>query len=227
MVGSGPREGPAVSWRFGDFELDPATRELRRGGQAVPLAPKALNLLELLLERHPAAVARSEIRDVLWPDTIVADSNLPSLVWDLRQAIGDEPRGLYLRTVRGFGYAFSGEARWDGGHAGATTRPRRAPRLVWGDQAFPLEHGENVLGRGPEAAVLLDAPSVSRSHARIVVDGARSVLEDLRSKNGTWLNGDPVRSARELHDGDEIRLGSVQVLFRSLPHGYSTATVPE
>ena len=216
-----------MSWRFGDFELDPATRELRRGGERVPLAPKALRLLELLLERRPAAVSRQEIRDMLWPDTIVADSNLPSLVWDLRQAIGDEPRGRYLRTVRGFGYAFSGDAEWDGGRIGARGRPRQAPRLVWGDQSFTLEHGNNVVGRGPEAAILLDAPSVSRSHARIVVDGGSAVLEDLRSKNGTWLNGKRVQGVRDLRDGDEIRLGSVQMLFRSLPHGSSTATVPE
>jgi pSer/pThr/pTyr-binding forkhead associated (FHA) protein len=60
-----------------------------------------------------------------------------------------------------------------------------------------------------------------------VVDGGSAVLEDLRSKNGTWLNGDPVRGTHELRDGDEIRLGAVQLLFRSMPHGYSTATVPE
>jgi DNA-binding winged helix-turn-helix (wHTH) protein len=216
-----------VSWRFGKFELDPATRELRRGGQAVPLAPKALQLLELLLERRPTAVSRQEIRDVLWPDTIVADSNLPSLVWDVRQAIDDQPRGRLLRTVRGFGYAFSGEVEDVGAPPSRGGRVRGAPRLVWGDRAFALEPGENVLGRGPEASVLLDAPSVSRRHARILVRGVRSLLEDLRSKNGIWLNGERVRDPRELHDGDELRLGSVQVLYRSLPHGYSTATAPE
>jgi hypothetical protein len=169
-------------------------------------------------------VSRQEIRGTLWPDTIVADSNLPSLVWDVRQAIGDEPRGRSLRTVRRFGYAFSGEAAWVG--AGVASRRSQAPRLVWGDKALALEHGDNVLGRGPEAAVLLDAPSVSRSHARIVVDGARSALEDLQSKNGTLLNGERVRGPRELRDGDEIRLGAVQLLFRTRSVGHTTATVP-
>ena len=99
-----------MSWRFGECELDVATRELTRDGRPVPLTPKALQLLELLLERHPAAVSREEIRDALWPDTVVSESNLASLVWELRSAIGDSPRGRFVRTVRGFGYAFSGDA---------------------------------------------------------------------------------------------------------------------
>ena len=215
-----------MSWRFGDFELDPATRELRRGGQAVPLAPKALSLLELLLKGHPAAVSREEIRDVLWPDTIVAGSNLPSLVWDLRQAIGDEPRGRYLRTVRGFGYAFSGEVEQTGaGRRGPEARD--GPRLVWGEQALLLREGASVVGRDPEGAVFLDAPSVSRRHARIVRQGPRVTLEDLQSKNGTLLNGEPVRDVRDLRDGDEIRLGALQMLFRCRGVSQPTATLPE
>ena len=216
-----------MGWRFGEFELDPATRDLRRGGQAVPLANKAFQLLELLLERHPSAVSRQEIRDVLWPDTIVADSNLPSLVWDLRAAIGDEPRGRYLRTVRGFGYAFSGPVERVGEGERRPAGRQKTPRLVWGDHAFPLQPGDNVLGRGPDAEVFLDAPSVSRHHARIRLHGRAASLEDLESKNGTWLNGGRVRGPREIHDGDEIRLGTIQLLFRSLPRGHSTVTVPE
>jgi DNA-binding winged helix-turn-helix (wHTH) protein len=216
-----------VSWRFGDFELDPATRELRRGAETVPLAPKAFRLLALLLERHPAAVSRQDIRDVLWPDTVVADSNLPSLVWGLREAIEDRPPGRLLRTVRGFGYAFSGKVERVGpGAQGREARGRDGPRLVWGDQAYPLGEGVSIVGRDPEAAVFLDAPSVSRRHARLVLQGPRVLLEDLQSKNGTSLNGEPVHGVLELRDGDEIRLGSVQLLFRSRGVGQPTATVP-
>jgi len=214
-----------VAWRFGEFELDPETRELRCAGRPVPLTPKALRLLELLLRRQPAAVSRQEIRDALWPRLYVADSNLPSLVWELRSALGDRPRGRILRTVRGFGYAFSGEVksraerstRADGGSEGGL-------RLVWGDRSFALQGGENRLGRGSDVEVLIDAASVSRHHALIVVAGSTAVLEDLGSKNGTRLNGEPVGTGRELRDGDEIRLGTVQLLFRSLPRDAATAT---
>ena len=100
-----------MSWRFGECELDRATRELTRDGRPVPLTPKALLLLELLLERHPGVVSREEIRDALWPDTVVSESNVASLVWELRSAIGDTPPGRFVRTVRGFGYAFSGDVQ--------------------------------------------------------------------------------------------------------------------
>jgi hypothetical protein len=135
--------------------------------------------------------------------------------------MGDRPPGRILRTVRGFGYAFSGEVesrstRADGGSEGGL-------RLVWGERSFALRGGENRLGRGSDVEVLIDAASVSRHHARIVVAGSAAILEDLGSKNGTRLNGEPVGTGRELRDGDEIRLGTVQLLFRSLPRDAATA----
>lgn len=211
-----------MSWRFENCELDRATRELIREGQPVPLTPKALRLLELLLERRPRAVSRQEIRDVLWPETIVTESSLDSLVWTVRAAIGDQPRGHLLRTVRGFGYAFAGDAE---GLPNGTAGAGAERRLVWDDRVLPLQAGENLLGRDREAAACLDAASVSRHHARIVVEGSRATLEDLGSKNGTRLNSERLTDARELHDGDVIRLGAVRLIFRSLPFDGSTASV--
>jgi len=214
-----------MSWRFGECELNRATRELSRQGSVVPLTPKALRLLELLLDRHPAAVSRHEIRDTLWPDTVVADGNLDSLIWELRSAIGDKPRGGVLRTVRGFGYAFSGDALSLTEPAPAVvTPPAIQPRLVWGDRILPLRPGDNVLGRDVEATLCLDAASVSRHHARIVVEATRATLEDLGSKNGTRVNDEPLSGPRDLKDGDAVRLGEVQLLFRCLPFDGPTAS---
>ena len=63
--------------RFGSFVLDFEARQLERGGHPVHLTPKALELIELLVERRPNAVSKAEIHDRLWPDTFVADVNLP------------------------------------------------------------------------------------------------------------------------------------------------------
>ena len=52
-----------------------------------------------------------------------------------------------------------------------------------------LLEGENVIGRDPDAALWIDHASVSRRHARIVIGGGKATLEDLESKNGTFLNG--------------------------------------
>lgn len=92
---------------FGEYQLDDARRELLRLGVPVHLTPKAFELLRLLLERRPAAVSKADIHDRIWPGTFVSDVNLATLVFEIREAIGDDPHApRFIRTVRGFGYAF-------------------------------------------------------------------------------------------------------------------------
>jgi DNA-binding winged helix-turn-helix (wHTH) protein len=209
---------------FGDFTLDRDTRQLLRGERELPLEPKAFELLELLLSCRPRALSKAAIRDRLWPRTFVSESTLSGLVVDLRAALGDAARRpLYLRTVRGFGYAFCGDAA----DAGGDSRPdRRGPRLrlFWGEREIPLGQGENVLGRVEGAAAWIDSPTVSRRHARILVSGSRATLEDLGSKNGTFLRGERIDAPARLADGDEVRFGHVRMTFRVFPGGASTAT---
>jgi DNA-binding winged helix-turn-helix (wHTH) protein len=192
---------------FGDCSFDDAARELRRNGRPVALTPKAFELLSLLVERRPKAVSKAEIRDRLWPKTFVSDVNLAALAFEVRSAIGDDARNpRYLRTVRAFGYAFAGGP--------SRTRPARF-RLVLEDREVGLEEGEHVLGRGEEAAIVLDRARVSRLHARIRVSGDVATLEDLGSKNGTRHQGRRIDAPVALADGDEIRIGSERIVFRS------------
>jgi pSer/pThr/pTyr-binding forkhead associated (FHA) protein len=79
---------------------------------------------------------------------------------------------------------------------------------------YPLTEGENVLGRDGDAASWFHSTSVSRRHARIVVTDGKAVLEDLASKNGTFLGDVRVSVPVPLEDGAEIRLGSLLVTFR-------------
>ena len=72
---------------FGDFAFDPDARDLLRGGQRVELSPKALELLRALLEARPRALSRNQLQDRLWPTTFVAESNLPSLIKEVRTAL--------------------------------------------------------------------------------------------------------------------------------------------
>src|SRR5512144_724807 len=95
---------------FGDCTFDSETRELLRGGKAVHLSPKAFRLLELLLEERPRALSKEQLQEKLWPRTFVSEANLAGLAAEARRAIGDSSKGSkLLRTVYGFGYAFSGE----------------------------------------------------------------------------------------------------------------------
>ena len=100
-----------MRFRFGECVLDEESRELLRGGESVHLTPKAFQLMALLLRERPRAVSKTELQDRLWPTTFVAESNLPSLIREVRSAIDDSARGgRHLRTIHGFGYAFCGTA---------------------------------------------------------------------------------------------------------------------
>ncbi len=198
--------------RFGDFVLDPDSRQLLRGDKGVHLPRKAFQLLELLLRHSPRALSKSEIHDALWPRTFVSGSSLARLVAQVRHALGDdsaEPR--LLRTVYGHGYAFSGEVAPD---AGTTRRGASSCALTWGPREIPLSEGENILGRAPDATVCIDSNRVSRRHARIVVACGRAVVEDLGSKNGTFVRGHRIEAATELLRGDEICVGPALLVFR-------------
>ena len=199
------------------------SRQLLRGPEEVHLGPKAFDLLDLLVSRRPRAVTKAQVRDALWPRTSVADSNLTSLLTELRSALGDDatqPR--FVRTVRGFGYAFCGAATEAAEAAAPHESQRLHLRLVYQGREVPLRPGENVLGRCDEAVAWVDSPSVSRRHARIVVSGQDAVLEDLGSRNGTYLDGEKIAAPSPLADGDEIRVGRAFMTFRSFPAAAST-----
>jgi DNA-binding winged helix-turn-helix (wHTH) protein len=215
-----------MRFRFGECVLDGETRELRVAGETVHLSPKALQFLELLLANRPRALSKAEIHEELWPDTFVADGTLTSLLAEVRSAIGDGRQGSrFIRTVHRFGYAFSGTAEEE-----AARPPRRqsspqfAYRLFWGPREIALEQGETILGRDLEAAVFLDHKSVSRHHARITISGSTVTIEDLGSKNGTFVRGERATAPSRLADGDVVRLGSIDLIFRLFTLSGSTET---
>lgn len=220
--------GAPVRWctyRFDQFTVDSRTRQLLSSGVEVHLSPKAFDLLLCLIENRARAMSRAELHTQLWPSTFVLDTNLASLVAEIRRALGDaagDPR--FVRTMHRFGYWFVGNVRAE--EAGAeAVRPAVRYWLVWEGRQVPLTQGENLLGRARDAEVWIDAPGVSRHHARITVSGQDATVEDLDSKNGTFVRGDRITTPCRLADGDQIRLGSVVVTFTIPPAPGSTDTV--
>jgi len=210
---------------FGDFALDRGSRQLLRAGEDVRLGPKTLDLLDLLLSQQPRALSKSHIRDRLWPRTFVADSNLTSLVTELRTALGDDARRpRFIRTVYGFGYAFCGTVQDDAEKAASSPARSGLLRLLYQGRVVVLEEGENLLGRAGEAVAGIDSPTVSRRHARVLVSDGKATLEDLGSRNGTYLRGERIKVPSALLDGDEIRIGRVFITFRSFPEAGPTET---
>jgi DNA-binding winged helix-turn-helix (wHTH) protein len=207
--------------------LDLDTRELLVRGNAVHLSPKGLQFLELLLENRPRALSKTDIHEKLWPGTFVSDGTLTSLLAEVRSAIEDEAHeSRFVRTVHRFGYAFSGAAEEVRSPRRASA-PRVAYRLFWGPREIALEEGETILGRDPDATAFIDHTSVSRHHARIEISGERVTVEDLQSKNGTFLGGKKLDSPAPLTDGDELKIGSVSLTFRVFPLSGSTATADD
>lgn len=187
--------------RFGSFVYDTASRDLTRDGAPLALTPKAARLLELLLDAAPDPVPRETLVERLWPGTFVEPGNLHNLISEIRRALGDEEHTL-IRTVHARGYAFAGEV---------TAESDARFRLIIGDDELPLHAGENVIGRDETRT-----PDVSRRHARITIDGDSALLEDLGSKNGTFLGSMRIERPTALHDGDEIVLGRTRALFRAV-----------
>lgn len=209
--------------RFGEVTFDPEARLLLRWPEPVHLTPKAFDLLALLLKARPRALSREELIQALWPDTFVTESNLTSLVNDVRSAIGDDAkRPSFVKTHHGFGYSFAADVVTEP----AATLGREGFRLwlVWGLNVLHLSEGENVLGRDPAADLWIGDPSVSRQHARILAEGARAVIEDLGSKNGTSVAGERIAGQVALSDGDKLRLGHVDLVFHAVSADSSTVT---
>jgi DNA-binding winged helix-turn-helix (wHTH) protein len=208
-----------VVLRFGGFVFDGDAREVRRGEQTVALSPKALQLLGLLLEARPRALSQQELRDALWPHTHVTHTSLPRVVTELRTALGDDAKApRFVRTVHGFGYAFK---------AGSDAPDSSLVpfNLLWSGRQIPLPVGETVIGRDLGCDLRIDSPRVSRRHARIRVSASGASIEDLGSKNGTTVRGEPIEFEVPLRDGDEIMVGPAELLFLVREDG-STQTGP-
>ena len=214
-----------MTYRFGPFALDTDARQLTRDGEEIHLSPKAFDLLTLLVANRARVLSKTELQARLWPSTFVEETNLATLVAEIRRALRDSPRhARFVRTVHRVGYRFIADTSEPMGPAPSGTVFRRFLLLAAGRQ-FALREGRNVIGRGGDAAVRLDAAGVSRHHAAIVVSGDEAWLEDLGSKNGTLVCGQPATQPRRLADGDDIMLGGVVLTFQATPATAPTATL--
>jgi DNA-binding winged helix-turn-helix (wHTH) protein len=201
--------------RFGGFAFDPGSRQLFRDETEVHLSPKAFELLKMLIERRPQALSKAQLQQHLWPETFVSEANLPLMMGEVRKALDDDAKHpRFIRTLQRFGYAFCGHVTEVSSQEQLYKRQAASFSLVWKGQRLGLLEGENVIGRDPQVTVHVDAASVSRRHARITLREIDAELEDLGSKNGTFLRRARVTGPASLRDGDSVRFGSVLMTFR-------------
>ena len=194
---------------FDNYVFDSGERSLRCSSEPVHLTPKAFQLLEILLRQRPQAVSRTDLVRELWPATYVADGSLANLASELRSALNDPPgEARLLRTIHRFGYAFCGAVKEE--------QAMSLCRLLGPDRDYALLEGENLIGRGSECGIRVVSSTVSRVHARLNVDGTQATIEDMESKNGTYVRGERLRALAHLAPGDEIRVGSIRLVWQGV-----------
>jgi DNA-binding winged helix-turn-helix (wHTH) protein len=93
-------------YEFGPFRLDKSERVLLRDGDVVPLAPKAVDLLLVLVENSGHILGKEELMKLVWPDIFVEEANLSRHVFTLRKALGEDGKGRYIETISRRGYRF-------------------------------------------------------------------------------------------------------------------------
>jgi TolB-like protein/DNA-binding winged helix-turn-helix (wHTH) protein/Flp pilus assembly protein TadD len=114
-----PSRTNRVVFRFGDFELDLPTGELRHQGNSTPLQNQPARILALLLEHPGEVVTREEFRESIWPDGTFVDFELAlnTAIRKLRKALDDDAANPKLiETIPRIGYRFIGTVTGNGGH---------------------------------------------------------------------------------------------------------------
>jgi DNA-binding winged helix-turn-helix (wHTH) protein len=203
-------------FRMDEWVVAPDRDQISRGRMVVRLRPRVMEVLLVLADRAGEVVSKMELVDAAWPGGFVADNTVTHAVQELRAAFGDDPSApRYVETVHGRGYRLIAPAEEVKPAAGCG--PLNCARFVLrGDhcEVF-LADGENTIGRAGDAHVLVDSPKVSRYHARIVVTSDGATIEDLGSKNGTFVGSTRIDVLTPLVDGDVVRVGSTSFEVRS------------
>lgn len=161
-------------YEFGPFHLDTAERRLLRDGRAVPLTPKAYEMLLALVERSGHIVEKDELLKEVWPEQFVEEGNLSQHVFALRKALGESrDETHYIETVPRRGYRFVAQVREVADRDAAVVVEKRTRATIsvgeaaGGGEAARIEAGraqtllpgEAKVGRGrkPGRAILLPA----------------------------------------------------------------------
>jgi pSer/pThr/pTyr-binding forkhead associated (FHA) protein len=97
----------------------------------------------------------------------------------------------------------------------ASLRITQHPAMSPGQQ-IPLDTDCFVIGRAPDCHLAVPSPSVSRRHAQLRLEDGKWSAEDLRTRNGTWVNGQRIQSRTPLSHNDEIRVPDFMAVFENV-----------
>lgn len=217
-------------YRFRDFRLDPATRELRRGSERIALPPKMFDCLLWLIEHRDRAIGRDELIAAVWGKADVADNLLVQVVTRLRRLLDDAGGDSAIRTIPRFGY------RWvlatEVVHAAIEERsasvsaappPRRGRRLAFvvaAGTALAIAaavsmrtwHDREIPARRPELALVLPVViDAAPEHAWMRLGLMIALIERLRAAGQPVVPGTNVVALAPATDAGALPEAALQM----------------
>jgi pimeloyl-ACP methyl ester carboxylesterase/DNA-binding winged helix-turn-helix (wHTH) protein len=199
-----------MRFRFGDYELDLAQRELSLRGQPVAIESHVLELLGYLIRAHERAVPKRELLDAIWTTTRVSESSLTRAISLARAALREAPEAI--RTLPRYGYRFAASvSELPGGAAGASARTGDpGPSRVRYAERDGVHIAFQTLGAGDHDIVLVPGWVLPMS-SLLELPAARALIDELArlgrvvlfDKRGTGLSdrtgvAPPEERARDL-----------------------------
>jgi DNA-binding winged helix-turn-helix (wHTH) protein len=215
-MAAGEGDGPRAPFTVGEWLVEPQLDRICRGGEPCPLRPRVMELLLCLAERAGELASKQHIIDSVWQTEFVTVNALTKLVAELRSALDDDAEApRYIETIPRRGYRLiAAVSRAEPAPAVEVETAYRCALVDDDGTEIGLREGENTIGRAPDAAIRIDSSEVSRRHACIRVKGSTAILEDLGSKNGTYLRGRRLERPALLDDADEIQIGVKVARYR-------------
>jgi DNA-binding winged helix-turn-helix (wHTH) protein len=212
-------------FHLGEWLVEPTLDRISRDGHHVRLRPRAMEVLICLAQESGKLASKQNIIDAVWRTEFVSEHALTQVIAELRAALGDDARNpTYIENIPRRGYRLVAVVT----PVAASVPPARDASLPFKLQGedcdHPLIQGPNIIGRTDDADIPIDRTEVSRCHARIFVSGTTATIEDLGSKNGTYLNGERLEQPTLLNNGDEIWIGRSVARLRFLVEGEPTMT---
>jgi DNA-binding winged helix-turn-helix (wHTH) protein len=213
------------AFQLGGWLVEPMLNQISRDDRVVRLRPRAVDVLMCLAAAAGKLASKRDLIDTVWQTEFVSDHALTQVIAELRAALEDDARNpSYIENVPRRGYRLVASVTPVASSVPAAREPSVPFRLQGEGGDHSLKQGSNLIGRTADADIRIDRTAVSRAHARIIVTGTTATIEDLGSKNGTYLNGARLEQPAVLANGDDIWIGRSVARLRFLVEGEPTLT---
>ena len=205
--------------------VEPTLDRISHDGREVRLRPRAMDVLTTLALAAGELVSKRDLIDAVWRTEFVSDHALTQVIAELRAALGDNARSpSFIENIPRRGYRLVEDVILIADSVAPAGSALLPFKLQTDDGDHPLAQGLNVIGRTGDADICIDQTEVSRCHAKITIQGTSAVIEDLGSKNGTYVNGRRLEGPATLTNGDEIWIGRSVARMRFFIEGEPTKT---